>query len=69
MAIAGVELTGVTKHMKGTYGKTVFLIPDRTNRATLAIYDLNTILTIQYAGTDQNADCVYHVPLEWEVAQ
>lgn len=66
---AGVELTGVTKYMKGTDGKTVFLIPDRTNRATLAIYDLNTILTIQYSGTDPNTDCVYHIPLEWEVAQ
>ena len=66
---AGVELTGVTKYIQGTDGKAVFLIPDRINRATLALYDLNTILTIQYAGTDQNADCVYHVPLEWEVAQ
>ena len=66
---AGVELTGVTTHIKGTEGKAVFLVSDGTNRAMLALYDLTTILRIQYAGADPNADCVYHVPLEWEVAE
>ena len=66
---AGIELRGVTQHIVGTDGKVVFLISDKTNKATLAFYDLHTIYRIQYAGADSNADCVYHIPLEWEVAQ
>ncbi len=65
---AGVNPAGVMEYLGSGNGKMVFLVSNETKGAVFALYDMKKIRYMRETEKSKDMVCVYHVPLEWEVA-
>lgn len=65
---AGVNPAGVMEYLGSGNGKMIFLVSNETKGAVFALYDMKKIRYMRETENSKDMVCVYHIPLEWEVA-